>query len=193
MSNERPFQPIKFFFQINLKDHVGLMAFHPFEVIQVFLNNDGIIISSPLLEEPFFIMTNYIMDEGFQSIGDDFGYDVVLGVTKTNRSKIFQGGCISTLGDKAKVSSVNSGIHGPRGEGRTAELLEDKSHSIPVLLLHEGVHPIQPLGFGRSKGEHSSLDFLKNRYEIKERVIKRINKSQTRGLVCHLRGKKMWS
>lgn len=73
---------------------------------------------------------------GFNSIHNNFGDDFVLGIEKTNWSKVFKGGRISTLRNEINMGAVYFGVHLPSGESLNAEGRETWGNGIPVSLVN---------------------------------------------------------
>lgn len=64
------------------------LSFHSSKVINIFLYNDGIIRSSSFRQKTGLSVTNYGLEDRFDSICNDFGNDLILSVAKLNRSKV---------------------------------------------------------------------------------------------------------
>ncbi|PHU23823.1 hypothetical protein BC332_08930 [Capsicum chinense] len=109
---------------LRMKLQRGLLILHLRERVDEFLDNDIIVRSSSLGEETRLGIVDYGGKEGFNSIGNDFGDDLILGIANTNGPKVHQGGDLRGLKEKTTllISSVEGIASRSAEEGKVESL-----------------------------------------------------------------------
>lgn len=85
------------------------------------LENDSIVRGPPFGEKIRLGGTNELGEHGLHPIGNNLGNNLILDVSKPNRSEISQVGCIKAFGNKIEVGGVHLGIHGGSSTGFSIE------------------------------------------------------------------------
>lgn len=121
------------------------------------LDNDSII-RGPFPEEKTSLSGN---DKGREkrpeSSSNDLGGNLVLSVTKANRSKVFETRNIIAFRNQALVSGFGFGVHGCLLERVYIELSDSLTYNVPIILVHERVNTIRSKIFVRIERVKSVL------------------------------------
>lgn len=73
------------------------------------------------------ILTNKGLKAGLDPIDNNFGDNIILGVTKASGSEIPKGCCIFTLRDQTKIVSISPSIYSMGRESVGTEVKEEKT------------------------------------------------------------------
>ncbi|KAF3629417.1 hypothetical protein FXO38_27699 [Capsicum annuum] len=147
------------FFKVNLKDHTGLVPLHFPEVSDILLNYDSLVRSPSIGKETSLGGADDVLKDGFYSIGNDLGDNLVTSVTESNGSKVFQVGGIPTFWNLANKSGVVFSRHDVFVKDVLAESYGLLANVIPELLVKEGVKPIRSRSFHGLERFDSQKDF----------------------------------
>lgn len=101
---------------------------------------------SSLGQETSLARTNDMVKEGLDPIHNDFGYQLISGVTEANVSIIREGGRIPTLGDETNEGFIIFRGHGATRENSPAEFHGFSGNHIPIFLEEEMVEVILSRG-----------------------------------------------
>lgn len=181
--DERPFKFVKGFFQVDLKDHTGLVLSYSLEMSDVFLKNDGLVIFPPIRKKAFLSWSNNGLEERLDSINNDFSNNFVGGVAEANWYKILEDLGIPTFWYEAEQFLCSAGILEVEKTSLQKEMSlyfftkgdDLRAYIRPKFLIEHGVHPIWPWGL---KGFE--------RFDSQEDL--RISQSGLQGIL-HKRGK----
>lgn len=124
------------------------------------MDSDGIIRGPSLGEEISLALTDDLVQMRLDPRSNDFGDDLIVGVTESNGSKISEIGGIEKFRNEKKVGSVHLFLHSTGIEGILAELNDLRAHNVPKFLEKQRVNAIRSRTFPWFKGEDNLLDFL---------------------------------
>lgn len=170
LSNERPFNSVKGFFQVNFKDHTGLLTFYFLEMGDHFLDNNSIVKGPSVRKETCLAITNNPSQMGSKSPSNYFFDELVLGVTQPNRPEVFQARSIKAFRNETKVSGVHLWIHYAFREGLFTKLDDFSPKTVPVFLIHKRVETIRAGGLINFKGEDGVFNLFSGGSTIKKYV-----------------------
>lgn len=129
------------------------------------MNDDCIISGSFIGEKASLCRVDEQMQDGFDSLDNDLGYELIGGVALPNRMKILKGGNIGALKDEVEIGSIHAG-----GLHVLEDLLTEESgyptNLVQVLVIEDRVETIKAKGFEGTKGSKSILNFIVFKREV---------------------------
>lgn len=125
-----------------------------------FLEDNSIVSGSSSWKKAALEGTNKVAENRANPLNQDFGQNLVYGVTQTDWSKFFEGLTGINFGNQGYESVGKGWVKITRREGLHHQLPNIITNNVPILFEENSLEPIRARGLERLHGVQGSQDFL---------------------------------